>query len=315
MTKQAITKQYIHHTAIIDKAAIIHPGAKIGPFCIIEGNVEIGPDTVIDSHVAILADPKKKITVENGSHLQAHSCIKGNVYIGAHTTVEPFALISGDVQAGSQNHFGAHCAIGGVNQDRKHQGPALKTIIGDNNRFFEGVVVHCGSSGDKGVTRVGSRCHVMDGAHIAHDCVVQDDVTIGNDVNLGGHVTVESFAWVGAGTGVHQFCQIGRFVFVAGYARVVHDIPPFVMFLDEIGTVNVVGLKRHDFAKSEIVNLNKTVKYLFQSDDETLFAERLSTVTNNINSESVRELVDFISASQENVGRRGCYTRMAKKAP
>ena len=42
---------------------------------------------------------------------------------------------------------------------------------------------------------------------------------LGNGATLGGHVTVGDWAVVGAFSGVHQFCRIGRHAFIGGIQR------------------------------------------------------------------------------------------------
>ena len=44
---------------------------------------------------------------------------------------------------------------------------------------------------------------------------------------LGGHVTVEDFANISAGSGVHQFCRVGRHAFIGGYSVVTKDALPY----------------------------------------------------------------------------------------
>ena len=63
--------------------------------------------------------------------------------------------------------------------------------------------------------------------HVAHDCHVGNDTIFGNMATLGGHVTVEDFANVSAGSGVHQFCRVGRHAFIGGYSVVTKDALPY----------------------------------------------------------------------------------------
>ena len=50
---------------------------------------------------------------------------------------------------------------------------------------------------------------------------------------LGGHVEVHDFANIGWGSGVHQFCQVGRYAMLSACSKLVQDVPPF-MLADEI---------------------------------------------------------------------------------
>ena len=44
-----------------------------------------------------------------------------------------------------------------------------------------------------------------------------------NMATLGGHVQVEDYANISAGSGVHQFCRVGRYAFIGGYSVVTKD--------------------------------------------------------------------------------------------
>ena len=49
-----------------------------------------------------------------------------------------------------------------------------------------------------------------------------------NNVMLAGHVTVEDFAYLSGGVGVHQFCRIGAHCMVGGQSHINKDVPPYV---------------------------------------------------------------------------------------
>ena len=60
------------------------------------------------------------------------------------------------------------------------------------------------------LTSIGDDNLLMAYVHVAHDCAVGSHTVIGHAATLGGHVTVGDWAIVGAGSGVHQFCRVGR---------------------------------------------------------------------------------------------------------
>src|SRR5207249_11073152 len=63
--------------------------------------------------------------------------------------------------------------------------------------------------------------------HVAHDCHVGHNTIFGNMATLGGHVTVEDYVNISAGSGVHQFCRVGRHAFIGGYSVVTKGPLPF----------------------------------------------------------------------------------------
>ena len=89
------------------------------------------------------------------------------------------------------------------------------------------MTIHRGTAGGGGVTTIGDRNVFMAYVHVAHDCHVGNDTIFGNMATLGGHVTVEDFANISAGSGVHQFCRVGRHAFIGGYSVVTKDALPY----------------------------------------------------------------------------------------
>jgi UDP-N-acetylglucosamine acyltransferase len=89
------------------------------------------------------------------------------------------------------------------------------------------VTIHRGTVAGGGVTSIGDRNLLMAYAHVAHDCRVGNDTLFGNAATLGGHVHVEDFANISAGSGVHQFCRVGRHAFIGGYSVVTKDAMPY----------------------------------------------------------------------------------------
>ena len=78
-----------------------------------------------------------------------------------------------------------------------------------------------------GVTSIGNHNLLMAYTHIAHDCHIGSETIFGNAATLAGHVLVEDFANIGAFSGVHQFCRVGRYAFIGGYSVVTKDALPF----------------------------------------------------------------------------------------
>jgi UDP-N-acetylglucosamine acyltransferase len=134
-----------------------------------------------------------------------------------------------------------------------------------------------GTEGGGMVTRVGNHCLFMMGAHVAHDCQIGDHVIMANNATLGGHVVVEEYAIIGGLSAVHQFVRVGRHAIIGGMSGVEHDVIPYGMALGErarLHGLNVVGLKRHGFDRSQIQAMNIAYQILF-ADDDTL-AERIN---------------------------------------
>lgn len=220
----------IHPTAVIDPQAEVDPTAQIGPYCVVGAHVRIGPRCILHNHVSI----------------------QGPTALGADNIVYPYAV------------------LGAEPQDLKYRGAETELIIGDGNRIREHATIHRGTELGGGKTVIGSNCLLMVGSHIAHDCIIEDQVVIANGAMLGGHCLVEFGATIAGGAGIHHFTTIGRFAFVGGMARIVKDVPPFLVVEGspaEPRKVNTTALMRRGWPVEHIEAMRSAFKRLFRNDD------------------------------------------------
>jgi len=251
----------IHPTAIIDDSVRLGDNVKIGPYCCLTGNVDLGDEVVLESHVIVT----------------------GNTKVGAQTHIYPFA------------------SIGHVPQDLKFGDEEVFLEIGARNRIREHVTMNPGTQGGGGLTQVGNDGLFMMGAHVAHDCVVGDNVILANNATLGGHVAVGNFAILGGLAGVHQFCRIGAHAFIGAGSLVVEDVIPFGAATGNravLSGLNLVGLKRRNFDRSEINALRALHKSLFIEDEGALMTRLAKAAQQHGDSACVREVVEFMRVEQ-----------------
>ena len=248
----------IHPTAIVDDAAVLGEGVRIGPFCTVSAEAKLGDGVVLDSHVVVA----------------------GRTTIGPNNRIYPFA------------------AIGTPPQDTKYAGEPSELILGANNVIREHVTMNPGTSGGGMVTRVGNNCLFMVGAHLAHDCQVGDHVILVNNVILGGHVEVQDHAILGGMSAVHQFVRIGRHAMIGGKSAIESDVIPYGSVLGNrayLSGLNIIGLKRRNFSRDEIHGLRAAYRLLFAQ--EGTMQERLVDVAAMFaDHEQVMEIVAFIQA-------------------
>jgi UDP-N-acetylglucosamine acyltransferase len=255
----------------IDPAAIVHPkarigaGTKIGPLAVIGANVRLGRNCVVG----------------------ASAVVDGWTDIGDGTEIFPFA------------------SVGLIPQDLKFKGEESRLVIGRGNIFREFVTIHRGTRGGGGVTTIGDRNVFMAYVHVAHDCHVGNDTIFGNMATLGGHVTVEDFANVSAGSGVHQFCRVGRHAFIGGYSVVTKDALPFARTVGSrparIFGANTIGLMRRGVPSDVIEKLKGSFRYLLQSKLNTTKAMQQIRRDRTLSCPEVKYLLDFIGTSQRGV--------------
>jgi UDP-N-acetylglucosamine acyltransferase len=268
----------------IDKSAIVHPSAEIG-----EG-AKIGP----------------------------HAVIGPRVRIGPHCRIGASAVVDGWTEVGEGTEIYPFASIGLVPQDLKFRGEETRLVIGKGNIFREFVTVHRGTRGGGGVTQIGDRNVFMAYVHIAHDCQVGNDTIFGNMATLGGHVTVQDFANIAAGSGVHQFCRVGRHAFVGGYSVITKDALPFARTVGSrparIFGVNAIGLQRRGIPSDVTAKLKRSFRYLLQSKLNTTNALRQIERDRSLSCPEVQFVVDFIRSSERGVILRRATRRAEEVA-
>ena len=266
----------------------------IDPTAIVHRSAQIGQGTVVGPHVSIGAHVK----IAPNCRIGASSIIDGWTEIGEGTEIHPFA------------------SIGLVPQDLKFRGEKTRLVIGRRNIFREFVTVHRGTRGGGGVTTIGDRNVFMAYVHIAHDCHVGNDTIFGNMATLGGHVTVEDFANVSAGSGVHQFCRVGRYAFIGGYSVVTKDAMPYARTVGNrarIYGLNTTGLMRRGFSQDVISRLKRSFRYLLQSKLNTTSALFEIEQDRSLRCPEVDYLVEFIRTSERGVILRRATRRAAEE--
>ncbi|EHM00783.1 acyl-[acyl-carrier-protein]-UDP-N-acetylglucosamine O-acyltransferase [Acetobacteraceae bacterium AT-5844] len=260
----------IHPTALVAEGASIGPGCRIGPFC------TVSAQAVLEANVNLIS----------------HVVIDGDVRLGEGVQVSPFAT------------------IGLPPQDLKYKGEPTRVEIGARTMIREHATIHRGSVGGHGVTKVGADCLIMCTAHIGHDCELDHHVILANNVMLGGHVHIADTVFVGGGAALHQFVRIGRQAVVGGMTGVEADVIPFGAVMGDrarLTGLNLIGLKRRGFPRSQINTLRAVYRALFRAPG--VFEDRVKTVETQYGDDPVvQEILAFVRADS----RRGlCKARRA----
>lgn len=254
----------IHPSAIVDPAARIAESAEIGPHCVIGADVSIGERT----------------------RLMAGIYLEGPTWIG------------------DDNVFFPYSTVGVASQDLKYRGERAETRIGHRNRIREFVTIHRGTEGGGLVTRIGDDNLLMAYTHVAHDVQIGNRVVLSHAATLGGHVVVGDYAVVGASTGVHQFCRVGRHAIIGGYSVITQDVMPYSNTVSErenrVFGANKIGLQRRGFPTEAIERLQTAFRLLTRAGLNTSQAiERIQTEIPD--SDEVAEVIAFIRSSERGV--------------
>lgn len=257
-------------------ATTIHPTA------LVDARAELGAGCVIGPYCLIGPDVK----LGEGCRLHAHVVLEGRTTVGPRCEFFPFAT------------------VGLKTQDLKFQGGQCHLEIGTDNVFREHVSVHT-ATGDGLSTRIGSHNHFLAYAHVAHDCVVGSHVIFSNCGTLAGHVTVEDYAIVGGLAAVHQFCRIGRMAIIGGCAKVVQDVPPYLMADGNPAVcrgVNQVGLERNGVPEETRRALREAYKIVFRAG--LTVSNALDRVSVEVpRSIELEHFIDFCRKSERGIAR------------
>lgn len=259
---------------MIHPTAVIHSGAKLHP------TVQVGPYTVIGE----------------------------NVKVGAGTVIGAHVILDGLTEIGERNQIFPGAAIGLEPQDLKYDGSLSLVKIGDDNRIREYVTINRATRATE-ITSIGNHNLLMAYAHVGHNCIIEDQVIIANSVALAGHVHIESQARISGVLGVHQFVHIGRLAMVGGMARIVQDVPPYMLVEGNparVRALNQVGLKRAGLAElgngQVFQSLKKAFRLLYYS--KMPFTEAIDQLDLLPDNGHLQHLREFLRTSQGE-GRRG----------
>ena len=235
-----------------------------------------------------------------GVTIGAFASVEADVVLGDFCTVASGAHIKSGVTAGCHNEFGEHAVIGGAPQHIARPSQTGRVVLGDHNVFREHVTVHRALK-PGAQTLVGSNNYVMSGGHFGHDVVVGNNCIFANGAMLGGHVEVEDRAFVSGAVAVHQFCRIGRLAMVGGHARVVQDVPPYMLVDGQSGSIvglNVVGLRRSGHSSEDITDLKAAYRVIYRRG--LAWKDVLETLRLEFSAGPVLHLRDFLGS-----GKRG----------
>lgn len=248
----------IHATAVVAPEARLGEGVRIGPFCVVGPHVQLGEGTILHSHVVV----------------------EGWTKVGRGCEIFPFA------------------SVGHRPQDLKFKGEETHLEIGEGTQIREHVTINPGTAGGGKVTRVGSRCLLMVGVHIAHDCQVGDNVIMANNATLAGHVHVGERAFIGGLSAVLQFVRIGHNAMIGGMSGVEQDVIPYGLVMGERATLqglNLVGLRRSGLPREEVDRLRTAFEQLFGPGERPLEDRARALASSAGDSALIGRITDFIA--------------------
>jgi len=266
----------IHPTALVDPRAELASDVMIGAYAIIKGAVHIG----------------------TGSVIHEHTHVHGRTYIGERCEIGPTAFVGLKPQ-----HLRADPNIG-------------ELVVGNDVTIRETTTVHRSiTAGREHATRIGDKCFIMGGVHIAHDCDLGQSVILANGVLLGGHCQIADRAFLGGGCALHQFVRVGRLAIIGGNEAVTQDVLPFAAIRDRgMRGYNAVGCRRAGMTRESIHAIRAAYRSLHSHRLIDRAVEEIRRSVTDV--PEVRELRDFIVSSKRGIvpsvaGRRSVFDEIA----
>lgn len=288
------------------KVAIMRGVARLADRTVAEADLTIGL-VDIGPKIDITAKVHPRAVIGQGTVIGPHAVVGPEVRIGRRCEVGASAVIEAVTKIGDDCRIFPFASIGLIPQDLKFQGEETRLDIGDRNTFREFVTIHRGTKGGGGVTFIGDDNFFMAYVHVAHDSVIGNRNIFGNAATLGGHVTVEDEATISAGSGVHQFCRVGRQAFIGGYSVVTKDALPYGKIVGNrarIYGLNTIGLVRRGMPAVTLDKLKLAYRYLLQSKLNTTRALKRIESEQALLCPEVQYLVEFIRTSKRGVNLR-----------
>jgi UDP-N-acetylglucosamine acyltransferase len=258
---------------------------------------------VITIHPRALVEPGAELA--DGVSVGPYAIIGPEVRVGSGTSIGSHTILEGHTEIGAECRIGSHVMIGSPPQDVKYRGEPTRVVIGDRTLVREFATIHRASTGEEGVTRLGSDCYLMAYGHVGHDCQVEDGVVLANAASLAGHVHVGRQATIGGLAGVHQFVHISELAFVSGCSGVGQDVPPYVIVqgvpAKPVG-LNLVGLRRHGFPPETVAAIKQAYKLLYRSNLNTTQAlERMAADLPPL--PEIQGFITFVQRSRRGVAK------------
>jgi UDP-N-acetylglucosamine acyltransferase len=254
--------------------------------------------------ISNLAQVSSGATIGNNVTIEAFSNIYEDVVIGDGTRIHSNVVIYPGTRIGENCEVFPGAVIGAVPQDLKYKGEYTTTEIGNNTVIRELVTIHRGTI-DRMTTKIGDYCLIMNGVHVAHDCLVGNHVIIAGFSGLSGHCIVEDYAIIEGMVGTQQFMKIGAHSFIAGATLIRKSVPPFVKAAKEPITyagVNSVGLRRRGFDDKTVREIEDIYRTLYVMN--TNLSKGIDQVLNEIPDSPIRrQILSFIESCDKGIIR------------
>ncbi len=246
----------------ISPNASVHPSAQLADDVVVGAFTCIGPD----------------VRIASGCVIENNVTVTGRTLLGPHTHVYPLAVVGASPP--------------------EAQTPG-ECIIGPRNTIREHVTIHAGLDGQP-ATQIGQDNLIMVATQIESGAAVGNHGIFANSAVIKAGAVVEDYVRLSAFSVIGASVRVGAYTFVASWADVNHDAPPFAMLQGSpyrVRGVNSHNLKRCGFDDDDIRAIKHAFRELFADPAASeADAEALAELgaQNDLN-EHVRQLVETLN--------------------
>ncbi len=257
------TETAIHPTAVVDSAARLGTGVRVGAYTVIEEGVEAGEGTQLGHHVVLHRGARigRECHIHSGVVVGHTPMIRGGttqesfVEMGEKTVVMPNVTIERGHGEGTITEIGPECFIMSL------------THVGHNSQLGRGVTLASGVA-------LGGFSVIHDGAFLGGGAVQHQYCRVGKLAMIGGNVRIIQ--------------DVPPFLLAAEFNVAAKGL-------------NLVGLRRAGFQREQISALKQAYKLLYRS--QLSLQDALERIGEEVATPEALEFVQFIRESKRGICR------------
>ncbi|HAU37066.1 MAG TPA: hypothetical protein DCX07_05045 [Phycisphaerales bacterium] len=247
-----------------------------------------------------MSEISEKAMIEKGARIAPDAKIGPFAYIGAEVSIGPgcvienSATIVGHTKIGERTHVFPMAVVGAPGEGDR---PG-KCIVGAACALREHVTVY---AGEERATKIGKNNLIMIGSQVGAGAVIDDHGIFANFTHVGVGAHVQEYVRTSGFSFVADAVTVGAYTFIAGFAEVDRNAPPFAMIQGSpyrVRGVNSENLHRCGFGEDDVRALKQAFRELFNggSTPADLEVARRLLADASVNPH-VRRLAEFVQQS------------------